>query len=130
MAAAGGCAGLLCPRIQGPERDPPARRRPRRAFYDALPPQICNRRNKGGIETHMRLTVEGNRERLRELPLDEMLVANGLLDRSGLERALAGRAEIETQSGELIEYACIESWLERWHRRDSSRRCGVWQTVT
>jgi asparagine synthase (glutamine-hydrolysing) len=102
----------------------------RQAFYDALPPQIRNRRNKGGIEMHMRLTVERNRALLRELLLDGMLVANGLLDRSAVERALAGRAEIETQSGELIEYACIESWLERWHARDSSRRPGVWQTVT
>ncbi len=102
----------------------------RRAFFDALPPQIRNRRNKGGIETHMRLTVERNRVLLRELLLDGTLVANGLLDRSGLERALAGRAEVETQSGELVEYACIESWLERWHGRDSSRRPRVWQTVS
>ena len=102
----------------------------RRAFYAALPRPICNRRNKGGIEMHMRLTVERNRELLRELLLDGTLVANGLLDRPGLERSLAGRAEIETQSAELIEYACIESWLQRWYRRDSSGRCGVWQTVT
>ncbi len=98
----------------------------RRTFYEALPRPIGNQRNTGGIETHLRLTAERN----RELLLDGTLVANGLLDRPGLERALAGRVEIETQSEELIEYACIESWRERWRRRNSSGRRGVWQTVT
>lgn len=101
----------------------------RRAFHGALPSQIRNRRNKGGIEAHVRLAVDRNRALLRDLLLDGELVRAGLIDRSGLERALAGRAEIETQSGELLEYACLEAWLRCWPDRDSSRVPNIWQTV-
>lgn len=88
----------------------------RRAFHSALPPEIRNRRDKGGMEAHARITVERNRPLLGELLLDGELVRAGLLARRPLERALAGRAEIKTQSGELLEYACLEAWLQCWHR--------------
>lgn len=101
----------------------------RRAFRDELPAEIRSRRDKGGIESHMRLTVERNRTLLRELLLDGMLVKAGLLARGRLEKAFAGGAEIKTQPGELIEYACTEAWLERWQSRDSSPRPALWQTV-
>ena len=101
----------------------------RRAFGEALPAQIRNRRNKGGIEAHSRLTVERNRPLLRELLLDGELVRCGLLARAALEQALAGRAEIKTQSGELLEYASIEAWLRCWRGPDSSRQPNMWHTV-
>ncbi len=101
----------------------------RRPFRDALPSPIRNRRNMDGIEAHMRRTVERNRLLLRELLLGGELARAGMLVRPALERALAGRPEIKTQSGELLEYACLEAWLACWRRQDSSGPRNMWQTV-
>ena len=92
----------------------------RRAFHDALPAPIRNRRDKGGIEAHARMTVERNRPLLRALLLQGELVGAGLLRRAPLERALGGGAQIKTQSGELLEYASMEAWLQCWRRQYSS----------
>lgn len=87
----------------------------RRAFHEDLPPEIRNRRHKGGIEEHLRLTLEHNRPLLRELLLDGALVREGIVDRGRLEEVLSGRATpIAAGSGELLEYAGIEAWLRRW----------------
>ena len=87
----------------------------RRAFYDDLPPEVRNRRHKGGIEEHLRCTIEHNRGFLRELLLDGALVREGVVDRARLEEVLSGRAtRIASGSGEVLEYAGIEAWLRRW----------------
>ncbi|HUN70764.1 MAG TPA: asparagine synthase-related protein [Steroidobacteraceae bacterium] len=87
----------------------------RRAFYGDLPPEIRNRRNKGGIEEHLRLTLEHNRGFLRELLLDGALVRQGVVDRGRLAEVLSGRASrIAAGPGEILEYAGIESWLRGW----------------
>ncbi|MDE2261333.1 MAG: hypothetical protein KGL45_02290, partial [Gammaproteobacteria bacterium] len=87
----------------------------RRAFYDDLPPEIRNRRHKGGIEEHLRLTLEHNRPFLQELLLDGALVREGIIDRARLAEVLSGRATpIAVGSGEVLEYAGIEAWLGRW----------------
>jgi asparagine synthase (glutamine-hydrolysing) len=87
----------------------------RRAFYDDLPPEIRNRRHKGGIEEHLRRTLEHNRPLLRELLLDGALVREGLIDRERLAEVLSGRAtRIAAGPGEILEYAGIEAWLRRW----------------
>jgi asparagine synthase (glutamine-hydrolysing) len=87
----------------------------RRAFYHDLPPPIRNRRNKGGIEAHLRSTLEHNRGFLRDLLLDGALVREGVVDRARLAEVLSGRASrIAAGSGELLEYAGIEAWLRRW----------------
>ncbi|HUA23022.1 MAG TPA: asparagine synthase-related protein [Steroidobacteraceae bacterium] len=87
----------------------------RRAFYHDLPPEIRNRRNKGGIEEHLRLTLEHNRGFLRELLLDGALVREGIVDRARVAEVLSGRATpIASGSGELLEYAGTEAWLRRW----------------
>ena len=90
----------------------------RRAFYEDLPPEIRNRRHKGGIEEHMRLTLEHNRGFLRELLLDGALVRQGVVDRTRLAEVLSGRAtRIAAGSGELLEYAGVEAWLRCWGAR-------------
>jgi asparagine synthase (glutamine-hydrolysing) len=87
----------------------------RRAFYHDLPPEIRNRRNKGGIEEHLRLTLEHNRGFLRELLLDGALVREGVVDRARVAEVLSGRASpIASGPGELLEYAGTEAWLRRW----------------
>ncbi|MHB8812704.1 MAG: asparagine synthase-related protein [Steroidobacteraceae bacterium] len=87
----------------------------RRAFYDDLPPEVRNRRHKGGIEEHLRFTLEHNRPFLRELLLDGALVKEGIVDRGRLGEVLSGRpTRIAAGSGEILEYAGIEAWLRRW----------------
>ena len=87
----------------------------RRAFYEDLPPEIRNRRHKGGIEEHLRRTLEHNRAFLRELLLDGALVREGIVDRARLAEVLSGRAtRIAAGPGELLEYAGIEAWLRGW----------------
>ena len=87
----------------------------RRAFSDDLPPGIRNRRHKGGIEEHLRLTLEHNRPFLRELLLEGALVREGIIDRARVAEVLSGRAtRIAAGAGELLEYAGIEAWLARW----------------
>ncbi|MGH8290129.1 MAG: asparagine synthase-related protein [Steroidobacteraceae bacterium] len=86
----------------------------RRAFYEDLPAQIRNRRHKGGIEEHLRQTVQHNRGLLRELLLDGFLVREGVIDRTKLADVLSGRAtRIASGCGELLEYAGIEAWCRR-----------------
>jgi asparagine synthase (glutamine-hydrolysing) len=90
----------------------------RRAFYDDLPVEVRNRRHKGGIEEHLRKTLEHNRGWLRELLLDGSLVREGIIDRAKLAEVLSGRAtRIASGSGELLEYAGIEAWCRRWGAR-------------
>lgn len=87
----------------------------RRAFYDDLPAEVRNRRHKGGIEEHLRLTLEHNRGFMRELLLDGCLVREGIVDRRLLAEVLSGNAtRIAAGSGELLEYAGVEAWLRRW----------------
>ncbi len=100
----------------------------RRAFYEQLPPAVRNRRNKGGMEAQLRLTVESNRGLLSELLWQGGLVREGLLDPGRLELALSGRAQIETESAELLEYAGVEAWVRRWMNRISSPDRPLWQT--
>jgi asparagine synthase (glutamine-hydrolysing) len=87
----------------------------RRAFYDELPAEVRNRRHKGGIEEHLRLTLEHNRGYLRELLLEGCLVREGIIDRVRLAEVLSGKATpIAAGASELLEYAGTEAWLGRW----------------
>lgn len=100
----------------------------RRAFHEVLPAEIRNRRHKGGMEAHLRQTVQLNRAVLRELLGEGWLVGQGLLDRGRLARALDGAADIATEPGELLEYAGVEAWLRRWTGPRSSSAPPLWQT--
>jgi asparagine synthase (glutamine-hydrolysing) len=87
----------------------------RRAFYDELPAEIRNRRHKGGIEEHLRLTLAHNRRYLQQLLLEGSLVREGIIDRARLTEVLAGQATpIPAGASELLEYAGTEAWLSRW----------------
>lgn len=102
----------------------------RRAFYEALPPAIRNRRHKGGMEAQLRLTVERNRALLRALLGQGQLVREGLLDPRPLDLALSGRAQSATESAELLEHAGVEAWARRWANGCTAPHRAPWQTPT
>ncbi|MDB6091154.1 MAG: putative asparagine synthase [Gammaproteobacteria bacterium] len=86
----------------------------RRAFYSDLPLEIVNRRNKGGIEAHLRAILEHNLAFVRELLIDGALVRQGLVDRNKLTTILSGKASrIQASSGELFDFIAAEVWLRR-----------------
>lgn len=87
----------------------------RRAFYSELPAEVANRRNKGGIERHVREIFERNVTFMRELLLDGALVREGVVDRKKLATALSGKASrLRASVGELLDFVGTEAWLRRW----------------
>ncbi len=87
----------------------------RRAFYSELPAEVANRRNKGGIERHVREIFERNVTFMRELLLDGALVREGVVDRKKLATALSGKASrLRASAGELLDFVGTEAWLRRW----------------
>jgi asparagine synthase (glutamine-hydrolysing) len=99
----------------------------RRAFREALPPEITDRVYKGAIEDHLYCVLRHNITFVRELLLDGALVKSGIIDRRKLTQALSGGANrLETGRAELLEYVGIEAWLRAWEqatpRSDSSER--------
>jgi asparagine synthase (glutamine-hydrolysing) len=87
----------------------------RHAFADDIPPQIANRRSKGGMEEHLTEVLHRNLPFVRELLLDGQLVEHGLLDRARLEDALSGRpSTVQAHVGEIHGYVAVEAWLQRW----------------
>lgn len=90
----------------------------RRAFYTELPREVANRRNKGGIERHVRNIFEHNIGFMRELLLDGALVQEGIVDRKKLTLALSGKAsKIRPGLAELLECMGTEAWLRHWRNQ-------------
>lgn len=84
----------------------------RQAFAQVLPREIANRQSKGGMEEHIMAILKCNLPLARRLLLDGALVSRGLLDRSKVEAALAGRVSgIGAYVGEIHHYLSIEAWL-------------------
>jgi asparagine synthase (glutamine-hydrolysing) len=87
----------------------------RRAFRGDVPQPILDRVWKdraGGFHDEI---IERNRDWLREIFLDGVLVSEGLLDRSALERALApGPAKSDVFPGELLRHLDTEIWARHW----------------
>ncbi|HVW70033.1 MAG TPA: asparagine synthase C-terminal domain-containing protein [Steroidobacteraceae bacterium] len=90
----------------------------RRAFHRELPRGVANRREKGGIEWHVRGILEHNAAFVRELLLDGELVRAGVVDRPKLATALSGKASpLRPSIGELLDFLGIEAWLRRWRNQ-------------
>lgn len=90
----------------------------RRAFYDELPREVANRRNKGGIERHVYKIFEHNIGFMHELLLDGALVQEGLVDRKKLTLALSGKAsKLRPGLVELLDFMGTEAWLRHWRNQ-------------
>jgi asparagine synthase (glutamine-hydrolysing) len=87
----------------------------RRAFLADLPPEILQRRSKGGPNGFVYDVISNNRPLLRELLLDGVLVEARLLDRSQLELALRSDFPANGQVHVLLSsLAEAETWTRHW----------------
>jgi len=87
----------------------------RRAFADDLPPQVINRRSKGGMDEHVKAVLQTNLDVVRELLLDGQLSARGLIDRRRVEALLSGRpTTLASASSQIHSLVAVEAWLSRW----------------
>ena len=87
----------------------------RRAFYDALPQEVANRKEKGAIEVHCRHVVDHNITFIRELLLDGALVKEKVVDRNRLVTALSGKvSQTQSTAGEILDFVSAEAWCRGW----------------
>jgi asparagine synthase (glutamine-hydrolysing) len=96
----------------------------RRAFRGDVPQPILNRVWKDRAGNFHDEIIQRNRDWLREIFLDGVLVGEGLLDRAALERALApGLVKSDVFPGELLRHLDTELWARQWTpRRDDVLR--------
>ena len=90
----------------------------RRAFYDELPREVVNRRNKGDIERHILSIIDHNITFIRDLLLQGALVEEGVVDRNKLAAALSGQpGKTQANFGEILDFVGTEAWLLRWRNQ-------------
>jgi asparagine synthase (glutamine-hydrolysing) len=98
----------------------------RRAFRGDVPQPILNRVWKDRAGNFHDEIIQRNRDWLREIFLDGVLVSEGLLDRVALERVLApGQVRYDVFPGELLRHLDTEIWARQW----TARRDGVLQAA-
>jgi asparagine synthase (glutamine-hydrolysing) len=84
----------------------------RAALADRLPTAIARRRSKGRIEHYAVKVLQRNQARAREMLLDGLLAAHGLLDRHRVELALSNQPGLTTTpASEVHSWIAIEAWL-------------------
>jgi asparagine synthase (glutamine-hydrolysing) len=94
----------------------------RRAFRGDVAQPILNRSWKDRAGDFHDQLIHRNRDWLRQIFLDGVLVGEGLLDRAAVERALApGLVKSEVFPGELLRHLDTEIWARQW----TPRRSGV-----
>jgi len=87
----------------------------RRAFAQDLPPQIINRRSKGGLAEHVSEVLMRNIQEIRAMLLDGQLARRGLLNRSNVEEVLSGRpSAIAGHASQIHGLVAAQAWLDRW----------------
>ncbi|MBV8501562.1 MAG: hypothetical protein JO006_07585 [Paucibacter sp.] len=87
----------------------------RRAFAADLPPQIINRRSKGGLEEHVRAVLLSNIDFVRTTLLQGQLAARQMIDRPTIEALLSGEpTALAGPNSQLHALVAVEAWLARW----------------
>jgi len=97
----------------------------RRAFKDHLPPEIIDRRSKGGPEGFMQAIYRTQHRVIREMLLDGFLVGNGIVDRGFVEQADDWAAEGRKRAQRLLSFAAVEAWAQDWKSRPAPGLIGV-----
>lgn len=87
----------------------------RRAFAEALPAPIIERRSKGTPESFVAGIFEARRDQIAGLLLDGSLAAMGLLDRPALASALAAGSVTRGYAfNRILRLVDAEAWLRSW----------------
>lgn len=87
----------------------------RKAFGNVLPPEIAQRRTKGGVNDHAIQTLLRNTRFVRDFLLDGELVRHQMLNKAVLEDVLGGKAEgLSVGTFPIIDLMHVEAWLRAW----------------
>lgn len=96
----------------------------RHAFEGAVPSPILRRHIKGGIDAYILQLLQRNLPFIRELMLDGLMIKEGLLDRSKLEKVLAPDQPWMPPEGleVMCDHLSTEAWMRSWHALSTSSR--------
>jgi asparagine synthase (glutamine-hydrolysing) len=84
----------------------------RRAFAQDLPPAIRTRTGKGSPRAFPAVVLHENREFVRDMLLNGILVQRGILDKRKIAAGLPGTlAKAPMYVGDLVGHLCAETWL-------------------
>ncbi|KHK88934.1 asparagine synthase-related protein [Novosphingobium malaysiense] len=93
----------------------------RRAFADRLPPEILDRREKGGPDGFVMRVLERDRGRIRDWLCQGELARRGLLDIEALAAALDGNAPLTGQASlRILKLLDVEMWARSVLSRQQS----------
>lgn len=93
----------------------------RRAFADALPPVVIDRRSKGAFDTYSAQVFMANRGAIREMLLGGALARQGLLDTATIEAKLAGTTP-RLDILRMLDLVDVEAWVAAWETRPTAAR--------
>lgn len=86
----------------------------RKAYRNAMPPIIRDRRRKGSPSSFAITVLRAKREEARERLLDGELVRRGFIDKMGLEAALAAEPGIGLGYVRILALLDMEAWIGHW----------------
>lgn len=87
----------------------------RAAFADRLPPDILRRTTKAGPDSFIRNAFRTHQEQLRDLLVEGILAANGIVDTAWIQKAFLSPAEREGDMiYRLLDLVEAENWSRSW----------------
>lgn len=102
----------------------------RRAMYDRLPTAILDRRDKRGFDAPQQAWLAGGRLQIRDLLEFGQVCARGWVERSEIERVLAGGFSGGRATEQLWRLFITEVWLRSmWPDATGSRGRASWEAA-
>ncbi len=86
----------------------------RKAYHNAMPPVIRDRRRKGSPSSFAITLLRAKREEARERLLDGELVRRGFIDKAALAAALAEEAGVGLGYVRILGLLDMEAWIGHW----------------
>lgn len=86
----------------------------RKAYHDALPPIIRDRRRKGSPSSFAIALLRSKRKEVRDRLMDGQLVARSMVDADALAAALASDPGVGLSYMRLLALLDMEAWIEHW----------------
>lgn len=93
----------------------------RRAFAEALPPAVMNRRVKGTPGRFAAQLLDHFRSQIRDQLLGGRLAAHGIIDPAALETILVGERPVpDLERVRILELVNVEAWIGHWQSRTTA----------